>query len=104
MTSEIVGYAAVMTPSRPGGGLRGVRAYLSGPPAPDALAELLAHGLTVAGCSCEGGDLDALLGADLVVLLPGWETSPDCMIDVLTAEGAGIDFLPLADLGLAYSR
>lgn len=42
-------------------------------------------------------DVLAVLGADLVVLLPGWEGSAGVMVEVLTAEGAGIPCMRLED-------
>ncbi len=40
-------------------------------------------------------DVEAVLASDLVVLLDGWEASPGVMVEVLTAEGAGIPHAPL---------
>lgn len=34
-------------------------------------------------------DVAAVLRADAVVTLPGWEDSPGCLVEVLTAEGMG---------------
>lgn len=102
MTIKNVGYATKMhEPSNQGGRLQGVRVYVSGPPTPPAAAELLAHGAVLTGGACAGHSLAALLASELVVLLPGWESIPDCAIDVLTAQGAGIEFLHYDDLGLA---
>lgn len=105
MIIENVGYATQMhEPSNNGGRLQGLRIYVSGPPTPPAAAEMLAHGAVLTGGACAGHSLTALLSSDLVVMLPGWEAIPDCAIDVLTAQGAGIDFLPFDDLGLAIVR
>ncbi len=41
-------------------------------------------------------DVEAVLAADVVALLPGWETSPGVMVEVLTAEGASIPYAPLS--------
>lgn len=34
-------------------------------------------------------DVAAVIEADAVVVLPGWEDSPGCAVEVLTAEGLG---------------
>lgn len=43
-------------------------------------------------------DVAAVLRSDAVVVLPGWEASPGCLIEVLTAESMGLPVLPLADV------
>lgn len=40
-------------------------------------------------------DVQAVLESDAVVLLPGWEDSPGCAIEVLTAAAAGIPVVPI---------
>ena len=69
-----------------------MKVYVSGPR--DAAAE---GALAARGAEVVAGGLDALAGADVLVLLPGWETSADAMVDVLYAQGAGVDFVELAD-------
>lgn len=43
-------------------------------------------------------DVAAVLDSDAVVLLPGWEDSPGCAVEVLTAKSLGIPVLRLADV------
>lgn len=40
-------------------------------------------------------DVEAVLASEAVVLLPGWEDSPGALIEVVTAEAAGIPWEPL---------
>lgn len=48
-------------------------------------------------------DVEAVLRSDAVVVLPGWEDSPGCAVEVITAEGMGIPVLTVADV-LATTR
>lgn len=43
-------------------------------------------------------DVEEVLAADLVVLLDGWEDSPGALVEVLTAEGAGIPTVTLREV------
>lgn len=43
-------------------------------------------------------DVAAVLASDAVVVLPGWEDSPGCIVEVLTAEGMGIPVLRLDEV------
>ena len=42
----------------------------------------------------------ALLASDLVVLLEGWERAASATVDVMTAAGAGIPCVALADISI----
>lgn len=42
-------------------------------------------------------DVAAVLASDAVVLLEGWEASPGCMVEVLTAASAGIECMTLEE-------
>lgn len=96
-------------------GVAGLSIYVSGPvhDGPSRLALVAAtRRLAAAGASvtyphheCAGSgraardrNVSALLSADLLVLTPGWESSPSALIDALTADGAGIPRAPLAEL------
>jgi hypothetical protein len=70
-----------------------------------AVGDLDAASLTAAGATVvvpEPGtdlatlqrNLDALLAADVLVVGPGAERSPETAVDVLTAQGAGLPVLP----------
>lgn len=48
-------------------------------------------------------DIAAVKGADIVVLLPGWERSPGAMIEVLVAEAHGVPCVTLADVTNAHT-
>lgn len=43
-------------------------------------------------------DIEAVKGADLVALLPGWEKSPGALIEVLVAEAHGVPCVPIGDV------
>lgn len=43
-------------------------------------------------------DIAAVIAADLVVLLPGWEASPGVMVELLVAGAHGVPCVPLADV------
>lgn len=74
--------------------------YLSGPWNDAAVEDLAEVGALVVGpfVGGHGEDLRALRAADVVVLLPGWETSADARLDLMIARAAGVDFAPLADV------
>lgn len=40
-------------------------------------------------------DVEAVMRSEAVVLLPGWETSPGCAVEILTAEGLAIPVVTL---------
>lgn len=42
-------------------------------------------------------DAEALVGSDVVVVLPGWEDSKGCVIEVTLAHALRIPVLPLAE-------
>lgn len=48
-------------------------------------------------------DVEALLGCDVIALLPGWEDSPGVAIEILAGEGVGVFALPVADLIAAWA-
>lgn len=48
-------------------------------------------------------DVEAVLGSDGVALLPGWQESPGALVEVLTAEGAGLPWAPV-DSWLEHAR
>lgn len=95
-------------------GVRGLSVYLSGPtrglfdyPAfYDAARILLAAGAAVSmphdptpGLPLRSKlkiNVAALLAADLLLLLEGWEGVPAVVTDIITADGAGIPHAPLA--------
>lgn len=43
-------------------------------------------------------DVAQVLAADAVVVLPGWENSSGCLIEVMAAEAAGLTVATLADV------
>jgi DNA-binding transcriptional LysR family regulator len=49
-------------------------------------------------------DVAAVLDGDGIALLPGWEASPGVMVEILTAEGAGLPYRSVEEwLDLAES-
>lgn len=43
-------------------------------------------------------DIAAVIAADVVVLLPGWELSPGVMVEVLVASAHGVPCVPIEDM------
>lgn len=78
--------------------LAGKRIYVTG----DCCLDELADGAVVRRASGEDFDtmrrnLDALLAADLLVVAPGTADMPEVAVDIITALGAGITVLTLAE-------
>lgn len=48
-------------------------------------------------------DIAAVKAADLVVLLPGWQSSPGVMVEMLVASAHGVPCVELADVTNARS-
>lgn len=91
--------------------LAALRVYLAGPPAEgprvDATARLRSAGAAVTVVRPRPGqsrgdmlnrEATALLDADLVVLLPGWQTDPATAVRLLSARAAGIPCAELAEV------